>query len=150
MIMDRTRILMLETNRYRALLLQRALADKFPDSILAKFDRAEDVVEEMTRSVYAVVIVNLDALSAVETEQLQTAFRDHRPSVVMLLVSPETSRQNLKILGTVSNVVQIESSTTPEWLAERLAERLRQRSTPTGARRDASSGYLSRLALAGQ
>jgi hypothetical protein len=148
--MDRTRILILEPNRYRALLLQRALAGKLEDSVLAKFDRAEDAVEEITRSVYTAVIVNLDALTAVEAEQLQAAFCDHRSSVVMLLVSPETSRLNLKILGSVSNVVPITSSTAFEQVAEQLAERLYQRPTLSGATRGASSRYLSRTALAGE
>jgi hypothetical protein len=141
---------MLEPNRYRALLLQRALAGKLSNSVLVKFDRAEDAVEEMTRSVYAAVIVNLDALSAVEAEQLQAVFRAPRLSVVMLLVSPETSRLNLKIFGAASNVVPIMSSTAFEQVAEQLTERLCQRPAPTGARRGASSGYLSRIALSGE
>ena len=54
----KTRILLLEDNKYHALLIKRELADKFPQVVLAGFQSAEFARDELLRNIYEIVLID--------------------------------------------------------------------------------------------
>jgi DNA-binding NarL/FixJ family response regulator len=119
-----SRILLLEPNRYRALLLHRALENRMPETICVRFNVAEPALEEIGRGIYAGVVLNLDSVTAAQAGRLSVELQ-HRPSTpIVLLASPETSRRSLAAMADVADSVLMSGAADPDQIAEQLELRL--------------------------
>ena len=90
-ILKRPRILILEANRYHALLIERELATRFPAAVLAKFESDAAALEELRRTHYDVAIVDTET-PAQGSNSFFESFRDLSQSTVLIVVGSAGAR----------------------------------------------------------
>ncbi len=82
---DRIRVILVEPNRYRALLIERELTAAFPSLVLVRFDEVSAAVQELEQAGYDVAIVNGHFPEWQCRQFLDTAHLS-RPSMMVILV----------------------------------------------------------------
>jgi signal transduction histidine kinase len=90
-MVHRLRILLLEPNRYQALLIDRELSERFPTAVIARFTSGVEAKEELHRACYDVVIFDGDSLNCNPEELFFTARAANSAVVLIVLGSTATS-----------------------------------------------------------
>lgn len=119
------RILLLTPNRYRALLLQKALSRPLPEAIVVRFDSAVSAIEELLSSVYQAVVLDLDALTLTETNQLRAALYGNRTSGIVLLRTPETPASKRRFFSQCPGTVCMDAAESADRIAATVMSTLK-------------------------
>lgn len=86
------RILVLDRNRYRSLMIERTVTQIAPDAMVARFSSGTDVVRELISTHYDVAILSLDGIE--RPVDMMQAIQMSRPDVKLLVVGlPETPKR---------------------------------------------------------
>ena len=81
---DPVRILILDRNRYRSLLVNRAVSEIAPLSVVARFDSGAEVVRELLSTRHEVAILSLEGIE--RPADLVQAARLARPDIALVVV----------------------------------------------------------------
>lgn len=82
------RILLLDANRYHALLVERELSDSLPASVVSVFHGGEAATEELANNPYDVLIVDNATVSVVDTAYVDKV-RSRNDRMIVVIVSSE-------------------------------------------------------------
>lgn len=115
-MINRMRILLLETNRYHALLHERALAEHFSSAIVARFSSAVAALEELQGVVYDVAVIACDADADFDAEMFWQARESNSSIVVVAIGSADTPAALAAAAREWSDHYLIRSEDTPERL----------------------------------
>jgi signal transduction histidine kinase len=94
-VLYRLRILLVEPNRYQALLIDRALSSRFPSAVTARFASAAEAATELRRASYDVVVVDAESLSG-DPEDLFYAARAGNSDIILIVFGPAEIPEPLK------------------------------------------------------
>jgi DNA-binding NarL/FixJ family response regulator len=94
----KTRILLLEDNKYHALLIKRELAEKFPQTVLAGFQSAEFARDELLRNNYEIVLIDYNPSWQKGLEYIRRLHREVPDLKIILLASADTNHLSAKAL----------------------------------------------------
>jgi signal transduction histidine kinase len=94
-VLYRLRILLVESNRYQALLIERALSGRFPSAVTARFSSSADAISELRRASYDVVIADADSING-DPEELLYAARSGNSSIILIVFGPSTISASLR------------------------------------------------------
>lgn len=89
---DKMRVLLLEPNRYRALIISRMLLKASGSVVLAQFTTGKGALDELAATAYDVAIVNMTAMDNDLMSQLEMVIKNHRGMKLVALGSPETPK----------------------------------------------------------
>lgn len=87
-MIHRLRVLLLEPNRYLALLMEREIAARYRSSVTARFDNRAAAIEELNRTRYDVAVVDVDQADDGYVELLAD-MREARPKIVLIVMAPQ-------------------------------------------------------------
>jgi hypothetical protein len=141
---------MLEPNRFRALLLQRALANRLPDAIIVRFASVEPALDELQQGAYAGAIINLDSLTVAQADRLTVELQDNSSIAVILRVSSETSRRSVVSAIAIRDSVLINVSADAGETANQLALRLLHTQSQSSGRSNQPPTNQLQLTLSGE
>lgn len=85
------RIMLLESNRYRALLMQRALEQSDSAAIVVRFSDPDQALAELSRNRYTAVIINIDSPPDLWREFFQSAVQKSPGLYLVALTSGRVS-----------------------------------------------------------
>ena len=97
------RLLILDRNRYRALLTERAVSEVMSEAIVTRLKTDAEATRELMDSAYDVAIINLDHVERpIETVRLA---RSRWPDIKLFVIGrPETSK---RIVGSIEPLVDL-------------------------------------------
>ncbi len=87
--MDRHfRILLLEPNKYYALLIERGFAHRLPDTVLTRLQSVDAGLKELAGAVYDIVIID-DLIVPGVNGELFTTLRQHNPDLLAIVLTEQ-------------------------------------------------------------
>ena len=92
------RILLLENNRFHALLIKRELLEKYPQSTVADFRTAGAALEELKQNRYDVAVVDYDSNGCREMAFLNKVRKTDERLALILLAAADTDRLSERAL----------------------------------------------------
>jgi len=99
-VADPIRILILDSNRYHSLLIERTLSEVVPSSMVARFNSGTEVVRELLATHYDVAILSLEGIE--RPVDLVQAARLARPDIKLVVAGlPETPRRVVTAIQTL-------------------------------------------------
>ncbi len=87
-MISRLRVLLLEPNRYQALLIDREISAHFSSAVTATFASETEAVKELRRAQYDVIIVD-SYVSESDPDELYFSIREASPEIVAVIVGGE-------------------------------------------------------------
>jgi hypothetical protein len=111
------RIMLLEPNRYRALLMQRTLEQHNRAAIVVRFSDPDQALSELSRNRYTAVIVNIDSLPGSKPGFLQSASRESPGAHLVAITSGGTSAEESDKLARCSQCHMVHINDAVELLA---------------------------------
>ena len=84
-MLSRLRVLLLEPNRYQALLIDREIAEHFNSAVTSTFASEGEAIEELRRAQYDVIIVDSYA-SESDPDDLYFTIRESSPEIVAIIL----------------------------------------------------------------
>jgi DNA-binding NarL/FixJ family response regulator len=111
------RIMLVEPNRYRALLMQRTLEQHDRAAIVVRFSDPDQALSELSRNRYTAVIVNIDSLPGSGPGFLQSAAGENPGAHLVALTSGGTSAEESDKLARSSQCHLVHINDTVELLA---------------------------------
>jgi|GEM_PF-6336301 len=133
---ERFRILLLEPNRYRAMMMQRALARRFDAAIVVTFKDPAQALAELRLNGYAAAVVDVDMIEDNRGELLQALLAANPRLKLILLRSPETSRSLLNVPGDRTRCAWVAAHDAPDNFADLIDD---PASFPAGSARTSPS-----------
>jgi len=91
------RAILYEPNRYRSLLVQRALTEELGPLVVARFSVESEALDDLCSNTYHLALVNLDALEGDCDRFFQKARRANPELLLITIASPETPRRLLEV-----------------------------------------------------
>ncbi|MBN1212437.1 MAG: response regulator [candidate division Zixibacteria bacterium] len=85
------RLLLLQDNKYHALLIKRELADKLPQCIVATFQSAEFARDELRRNVYNIALIDYNPSWGEGLDYIKRLHREMPTLKIILLASNDTN-----------------------------------------------------------
>ena len=105
---DPVRILILDRNRYRSLLIERTTSEIIPSSMAARFNSGTEVVRELLATHYDVAMLNLEDLE--RPVDMVAAARLARPGIKLLVVGlPETPKRVIAAIQPLADTLLVNS-----------------------------------------
>lgn len=86
-MIHRLRILLLEPNRYLALLMEREIAQTWRSAVIARYENEQAATEELGRTRYDIAVVDLES-SIAGRPGLLSEIRESSPRIVIIAVAP--------------------------------------------------------------
>lgn len=86
-VLYRLRILLLEANRYRSLLIDRELSRRYTTAILTRFADVGDALRELRTNTYDVAVIDLESVLD-RTESFLVSIRETNPNIVLVGFGP--------------------------------------------------------------
>ena len=127
---ERVRILLLESNRYRSLMIARALQDEFGSAVVARFESEADARRQLMSFAYDVAIINTEAIAGRPVHFLQTVSLAQRRLALIALGRPETPQS---VVGALESVVD-EYLVWRDGMAEAIPDAVRSAVRTSGLR----------------
>jgi len=92
------RILLLQDNKYHALLIKRELGDKFPQCVVTTFQSAEFALDELRRNVYDIALIDYNPSWYEGLDYIRRLHREMPALKIILLASSDTNHLSEKAL----------------------------------------------------
>ena len=123
------RILLLDFNRYHALLMEREISDRMPASVVSVFHSADAAIEELTNNPYDAAIIDDTTVGGADCD-FADLIRSHNENLILVVVSadrkvePDWVRRFLQIrwLPKDGDCNRVVSSMIGELIDARLTE----------------------------
>jgi DNA-binding NarL/FixJ family response regulator len=144
------RILLLEPNRYRAFLMQKALSGRSDKAIVVTFREPAQAVAELRTNEYAVVVIDVDLMEGDRSELLQAMQAVNPRLRLTLLRSPQTPRFLVDAFGERTRCVWAGVDDAPDDIAALINVPASQSDNSPRIWPGVRSPHRSRLAPAGQ
>ena len=87
---DGTRILIVDRNRYHALLLDRQIHHQLESAITSVFRGLREALEELQRNTYAIMVVDYSLLQEAGVELSELSNTDDAGPAIILTAAPKT------------------------------------------------------------
>lgn len=114
---NHNRIMLLEPNRYRALLLQRMLEQYNSSAIVARFSDPDQALAELGRNGYIAVVVNIDSTLPVWPDFFQSVVQESPGIHLVALTSDRSSAAKFGNLYGISQCHLVHVDEAAEMLA---------------------------------
>lgn len=89
---DRLRVLLLERNRYRSLLITRALLEMSGSAVIARFESGTEVVRELLSTAYDIAITNINGVAGRAEDFVRAVRVARRGTILIALGGKETPK----------------------------------------------------------